>query len=234
MKLNISLKSMFRARPPSIFHHISQRATPATEFARCHRLTQPWQCDSQKWATRHVKSAALATRNDDGGLRSAVRLPRKMQLIVWKRRKSIAPATQKDFGHVMKHVGMSQSAMPATPATPATQNEATRHLNPPKVTSFTELAIGTAIRASHGRLRTVADVNATSSEHTLNPQTPRVKREPLLCLRFREKHDVMPFLEVETNESCRYAPHPTPWRRLCNWQWLCGLTSPFFIPNVPL
>ena len=36
-----------------------------------------------------------------------------------------------------------------------------------------------------GRLRTVATVNATSSEHTLNPQTPRVKREPLL--RIREK-----------------------------------------------
>ena len=35
------------------------------------------------------------------------------------------------------------------------------------------------------RLRTVATVNATSSEHTLNPQTPRVKREPLL--RIREK-----------------------------------------------
>jgi hypothetical protein len=35
-------------------------------------------------------------------------------------------------------------------------------------------------------LRTVADADATSSEHTLNPQTPRVKREPLL--RIREKH----------------------------------------------
>ena len=35
------------------------------------------------------------------------------------------------------------------------------------------------------RLRTVADADATSSEHTLNPQTPRVKREPLL--RIREK-----------------------------------------------
>ena len=30
------------------------------------------------------------------------------------------------------------------------------------------------------RLRTVANGSATSSEHTLNPQTPRVKREPLL------------------------------------------------------
>ena len=34
-------------------------------------------------------------------------------------------------------------------------------------------------------LRTVADGGATSSEHTLNPQLPRVKREPLL--RIREK-----------------------------------------------
>ena len=31
--------------------------------------------------------------------------------------------------------------------------------------------------------RTVADVNATSREHTLSPQTPRVKREPLLRIR---------------------------------------------------
>ena len=42
-----------------------------------------------------------------------------------------------------------------------------------------------------GRLRTVADVNATSSEHTLNPQTPRVKLEPLL--RIREKSRVSNF-----------------------------------------
>ena len=33
-----------------------------------------------------------------------------------------------------------------------------------------------------GRLRTVAATNATSSEHTLSPETPRVKREPLLHL----------------------------------------------------
>ena len=46
---------------------------------------------------------------------------------------------------------MSQSA------TPATRNEATRRLKPPKATPFAELAIGTAIRASRGRLRTVAN-----------------------------------------------------------------------------
>ena len=30
------------------FHHISQNATPATEFAPCRHLTQPWQRDWQK------------------------------------------------------------------------------------------------------------------------------------------------------------------------------------------
>ena len=39
---------------------------------------------------------------------------------------------------------------------------------------------------SRERLRTLADGCATSSEHTLNPQTPRVTREPLL--RIRENH----------------------------------------------
>ena len=70
-------------------------------------------------------------------------------------------------------------------ATPATRNEATRRLKLPKRTTSAKLPIGTAIRSSHERLRTVADAEATSSEHTLNPQTPRVKREPLL--RIREK-----------------------------------------------
>ena len=43
-----------------------------------------------------------------------LRLPRKLQRIFWNRRKSIAPATQNDSRHVIKHIGMSQSAAPAT------------------------------------------------------------------------------------------------------------------------
>ena len=74
---------------------------------------------------------------------------------------------------------------------PATRNEATQHVKPPKVTPAAELAIGTAIATSRerlrtvangcgrlrtvadgcGRLRTVANGCATSSEHTLNPQS---------------------------------------------------------------
>ena len=74
----------------------------------------------------------------------------------------------------MRHVGMSQSA------TAATRNEATRRLKPPRVTTFAELARGTAVGPSSGCLRTVADAIATTSEDTLNPQI----RE--LVLRIRE------------------------------------------------
>ena len=80
-----------------------------------------------------------------------LRLPRKLQHIFWKRRKSIAPATQNDFRHVPEHVWMSRSA------TPATRNEATTRPKPPKMTTSAELPIGTAIRSSRGRLRTVAN-----------------------------------------------------------------------------
>ena len=42
-------------------------------------------------------------------------------------------------------------------ATPATRNEATTRLQPPKRTTSAKLPIGTAIRGSRERLRTVAD-----------------------------------------------------------------------------
>ena len=90
----------------------------------------------------------------------------------------------------MKHVGMSRSA------TPATRNEATQRWKAPKVTPFAELPIGTAIRPSREQLRTVANgcerlrTVADGCERLgnvwrtqLNPQTPRVKWEPLLRIR---------------------------------------------------
>ena len=103
----------------------TQKPSPATQFAPCHHLTQPWQCDSQK------------TRDTTG-----------TQMI-----KCIAPVTQNDVWHIMKHVGMSQSAMTAT------RNEVAQRLNrlkvePPKVTTFAALPIGTAVAQSS---RTVAD-----------------------------------------------------------------------------
>ena len=85
---------------------------------------------------------------------------------------SIAPATQSDFRHVTKHVWMSRSAMPAT------RNEATRDWKPLKVTPVAKFAIGTAIATSRDRPRMVVNGCATSSERTLNPQTPEWNGNP--------------------------------------------------------
>ena len=106
-----------------------------------------------------------------------LRPQRNMKVIFWKRRKSIAPVTQNGFWHVMKHVAMSQSA------TPATRNRVAKRLQPLQVTALAAPARGTAIATSRGHVRTVVKGWATSCEHALNPQPPRVKRELLLGIR---------------------------------------------------
>ena len=101
-----------------------------------------------------------------------LRLPRKLQHIFWKRRKSIAPATRNDFQHVAQHVWMSRSA------TPATRNEATTRLKPPKRTTSVKLPIGTAIRGSRGRLRTVANgCDHKRNVERTHPQPPDPQSE---------------------------------------------------------
>ena len=66
---------------------------------------------------------------------------------------------------------MSRSAMPAT------RNEATRHVKPPKMTTSAELTIGTAIRESRERLRTVANgcerLRTQTRRRATTPSTPR-------------------------------------------------------------
>ena len=121
--------------------------------------------------TQHDSSKVLRLPRKIKTVTSKVlRLPRKLEFIDGIRRKSIAPATHNGLRHVTKHVWMSRSA------TLATRNEAMRHVKPPK-TPVAELAIGTAIATSDGCER------LSNVEHTLNPQTPRVKREPLLRIR---------------------------------------------------
>ena len=53
------------------FHHMSQNATPATEFAPCNTLRSADNAICRKHATRHVESAAPATKNAEGYLRNA-------------------------------------------------------------------------------------------------------------------------------------------------------------------
>ena len=83
-------KSMFRVRRPSLF--ITSTELPVVTTSR-----RAGKCDSQK-----------NTEHDDTTCKG-LRLPRKLTMGVFK---SAVPATQNAFCHVMKHVGMSQSAAP--------------------------------------------------------------------------------------------------------------------------
>ena len=128
-------KSMFPARLPSIF----STSHKMPRLPQNLHLVTTWRHKTRlKCCACHAKSKVL-------------RLPRELELIFWKGRKSIAPATKNDFRHVTKHVWMSRST------TPATRNAATQRWKHPKVTSFAELTIGTAIRPSREWLRTVAN-----------------------------------------------------------------------------
>ena len=63
-------------------------------------------------------------------------------------------------------------------ATHAMRNEATRRWKPPKATPFAELTIGTVIRPSHGRPRTVADdCERLGNVERTHPQPPDPQSE---------------------------------------------------------
>ena len=71
----------------------------------------------------------------------------------------------------MKHVGMSQSAAPAA------RNEAARRLEPPKVTTSSDLAIGTTILPSRQSLANGCGHKSSVERARLNPQASKVKPE---------------------------------------------------------
>ena len=120
-----------------------------------------------------------------------------MQRIFWKRRKKVLRLPQKKRlstpvpqPHVTRrYTPLAQEALKlysryswqiwmSPNATPATQNEATEHWKAPKVTTFAELAIGTAIRTSHGHLRTVADgCERLRNVERTHPQPPDPQSE---------------------------------------------------------
>ena len=149
------------------FHHISQNATLATEFAPCRHLTQPWQCDPQK--------ARNATHLKCCGCHAKWR---------WTRPKCCAchENCNSSCENVAKVLRMPHRTTFESHACHAKRSYAA--LETSKSDPFAELTIGPDANGCE-LLRTVANINATSSEHTLNLQTPRVKREPLL--RIQEK-----------------------------------------------
>ena len=144
------------------FHHMSQNATFATEFARCHHLTQAWQCDSQKtrnttrlkccachakWRWRSPKCCACLEKcnSSSENLAKALRLSRRTT-----------------FDTLSKcHVCI--------------RNEVTQRLKPPKVTTFAALPRGKAIAISRERLRT--DVRRWRDVQRTHPQPPNPRSE---------------------------------------------------------
>ena len=126
----------------SIFQRVSQNATPATECARCHRLTQRWQCDSQKTGntTRLKCCACHAKWRWRSAAKNATYLLKTAQIYCARRTES--------------HSTRYQTCLNVTSAT---RNEAAGHLKPPKVvTIFKFCSTRQNIATSRGHWRTAA------------------------------------------------------------------------------
>ena len=135
----------------------------------------------------------------------------------------------------MKHVGMSRSA------TPTTRNEVTRRLKPPK-DCRTRRRHGQTVANACGRLRTVANGcgRKSSVERTcLNPQTPKVKREPFathLGKKFLNEGMEEGHCIQEPGVTCHlvppmfrgFAPFPNPLQQPCRSRAtrICNQTMP--------
>ena len=169
---------------------MSQNATPATEFAPCHHLTQPCQCDLQKTRKRtRLKCApAPATENDDGHVQSAAPATKTATHLLKTSQKYCACHAKRLSTRCRTRLNVTKChACHAKRSNATSETSKKDHLCK---TSHRHGHTGIARTVANGcgRLRTVATTNATLSEHTLNPQTPRVKREPLL--RIREQYEL--------------------------------------------
>ena len=159
------LESMFRARLPSIFHHICHKMPRV--LCNLHVVTtwhSPDHAIRKKHATRHDWSACLEKWN------SFVKNLAKVSRL------------SHDFWHVMKHVGMSPSA------TLSTRNDTAQRLNLQRWPLLQHSPLNTL---SPRRLRLVANTKAASSEHVSTPRDAFRKKCPwkksLWQLKYREK-----------------------------------------------
>ena len=179
---------MFRARLPSIF--ITSHTMP--HLPRNLHLV----------AARRSPDNAIR-KSTQHGMSKVLRLPRKSENCN-SSCENVAKALR------LPHKTISDALEDTSEiheATPANRNKATRRLKPPKMTPFCRTyrtarwpSRGRLRRRLRRRLRTVANINATSSERTLNPQTPRVKREPLLRIR-EMKHFLQDAGARQTNKK---------------------------------
>ena len=114
-----------------------------------------------------------------------LRLPRKLQRIFWKRRESIYCTC-----HTKRLSTRYKTRLNVTKCHTCHAERSNEKFETSKNDHFCRTyhrhghtALTRTVADGCERLRTVAATMATSSEHSLNPQTPRVKREPLLRIR---------------------------------------------------
>ena len=155
------------------FQHITQNATTATEFAPCRHLKQHCQCDLQKtrnttrlkccacyekWQWIRSKCCACHencnTSSDNNA--KVLRLPRKTTFDTFQNTSECHEVLRLPRETKQLHVWNLQKWPP-----------------PLRRTSHRHGHTGIARTVANGceRLRTVATVNARSSDHTLNPQS---------------------------------------------------------------
>ena len=85
------------------FQHITQNATPATEFAPCRHLTQPCQCDLQKTPNTTRLKCCACYANDDGHVQSAAPATNTATHLLKTSQKYCACHTKR-LRHVTKHL----------------------------------------------------------------------------------------------------------------------------------
>ena len=179
---------MFRARLPSIF--ITSHKMP--RLPRNLHPVAAWRSPANAICTHDTSKVLRLPRKMPMGTSKVLRLPRKLQRTFWKRSKSIAPATEKRFSTCYKtrlnvtkchacHAKRSNTTFETSKNDPFWRTYH-RHGHMALTRRLRTVADGCE------RLRTVANGcgRKRNVERThLSPQTPRVKREPLL--RIREK-----------------------------------------------
>ena len=138
-----------------------RQSTPSTEFTSCR---SPANAMCKKHATRHVESAAPATKNDDRHAQSAAPATKTATHLLKTSQKYCACHAKRFSIRCKTCLNVTKSH-----ACHAKRSNDTSEYQ--KITTSAELPIGTAIWSSRWRLRTVALASAMSSEHTLNPQS---------------------------------------------------------------
>ena len=146
------------------------KCTPATEFAPCRHLTQPWLTMRFAKNTQHDTSKVLCLpRKKTMDTSKVLGLPQKLQRIFWKTSQKYCACHACHAEKKLQRIFWKRLSTRYK----TRLNVAKCHACHAKRSDATCATIGTALRGSCGRLRTVADGWATLSEHTLNPQTPR-------------------------------------------------------------